>query len=183
MRGSARRWSRRATSLATVMGMAAGLAVPSTHAEDVRGHGIQKLMGLNIDLFSSANDGTAPDVGYAPQVWFGIGRERLSFVDDTVVLPAAVGVAIDWFAGAGTTTFDPMIGDPSDADFDAGGAGARFAMWRRAIARDGVVHLTWRRTESLRVRCGHHWWLPIDSTSSVPIEGVWLPCSGPSFAR
>jgi len=162
------------TALATCLVL--GLAAAPTIAQEPRTHGKQKLMGLNIDLFSTATDESDADIEYLPQLWFGIGGERMSWVDDQLMLPDGVGLAIAWFRGNGHLAFAEMGDEPVGGDLDHHRAGTHFAMWQQRLTYAGRVKLVAGDVEPLNVKCGYHWRLALDF-DSAPWFGVvlWNP--------
>ncbi len=154
--------------------MAFGLAA-TTHAQENPDHGRQKLMGLNIDLFSSATADTDEEVGYLPQVWLGFGGERVSYVDDEFVWPDGVAIAIEWFRGLGQEAFAAMADEAMFGDLDPVRDGSHFAMWQRRYARHGHIKLVAREVDPLSVKCGYHWRLSLDFSSAPWIDIVLTP--------
>jgi hypothetical protein len=154
--------------------MALGIAT-AAHAQDTPDHGRQKIMGLNIDLFSAATGDTESDIGYLPQVWFGFGGDRLRFVDDEVVWPDGVAVAIEWFRGLGQEAFAAMADEAMFGDLDPLREGTHFAMWQRRYAYHGVVKLVAREVPPLSVMCGYSWRLSLDFGSAPWIDIVLTP--------
>jgi hypothetical protein len=164
-------------------------------------------MGLGVDLFPSDEDEeeTEPAAPYEPQLWIGVAGQHLRFVDEELVLPLAVELALLRFRRPASSEFALLEDSSIERELELTGD-VRFAIWQRRSARENLGRAgRWPR-KALRTRCGYRWRLALDFArppwlglgvvltppavslraldTRVPVDGegasevVWFSCGG-----
>ena len=115
----------------------AGLALPrAAFADEPRERPM--AVGFNIDLLPTALSAANGKLGYAPQVWLGIGHARLRIVGAHLEPPDAFAFAPQGFHDPTTTAFATIIDYTFGPRFDGVWLGSGFEIWQSSIKHDGV---------------------------------------------
>jgi hypothetical protein len=91
--------------------------------------------GFQLDLLPTVLSAASGKLGYAPQVWLGIGHVRMRLVGAHMHLPDAFAFAPGWkrpSLSVLVVVFDYTFGD----HFDGFWIGPGFEIWQRSIERD-----------------------------------------------
>lgn len=136
--------SHNARSLLCALAMTgATIAVPCTAsadepAEEPRGGSPPLALGFNVDLLPTALSAANGKLGYAPQVWLGIGRVRLRLVGAHLEPPDAFAFAPDGFRHPTTTAFATILDYTFGPRLDGFWVGSGFEIWQSTIEHDAV---------------------------------------------
>ena len=104
-------------------------------------------LGFNLDLLPTVLSAANGKLGYAPQVWLGIGRARIRFVGSHLEPPDVFAFAPAGFHRPTTTAFAAIIDYTFGPRFDGGWLGSGFEVWENTIQHDGVSGTaTWLST-------------------------------------
>jgi hypothetical protein len=104
-------------------------------------------LGFNIDLLPTVLSAANGKLGYAPQVWLGIGRARVRFVGSHLEPPDAFAFAPSGFRNPTTTAFATVLDYTFGPHFDGPWVGSGFEVWQESIEHDGVPGMArWTNT-------------------------------------
>lgn len=104
-------------------------------------------IGLQLDLFPTVISAINGSLGYAPQVWLGVGHARLRLIGAHLEPPDALAFADDGFENPTTTSFAVTIDYTFGDHFDGFWLGGGFELWQRTIEhRDVPVTAAWTST-------------------------------------
>jgi len=95
-------------------------------------------LGVNLDLLPTALSAANGKLGYAPQVWLGIGHARVRFVGAHLEPPDLFAFAPAGFRKPTTTVFASIIDYTFGAEFDRWWVGSGFEVWQNTISHDDV---------------------------------------------
>ena len=96
-------------------------------------------LGFNLDLLPTVLSGMHGKLGYAPQVWLGIGHARIRFVGAHLEPPDAFAFAPSGFHNPTTTAFASIIDYTFGPRFDGAWIGSGFEIWQSSIEHDDVA--------------------------------------------
>jgi hypothetical protein len=141
-----------------VVGACALLASPQTIlADEVQESSTPLALGFNIDLLPTALSAANGKVGYAPQVWIGVGHARLRFVGAHLEPPKAFAFAPNGFHTPTTTVFASIIDYTFGSHFDGWWIGSGFEIWQSSIQHDAVAETARWSSTVFTVGGGHIW--------------------------
>jgi hypothetical protein len=104
-------------------------------------------IGLQLDLFPTVISAVNGELGYAPQVWLGIGHARLRLIGAHLEPPDGLAFADDGFENPTTTSFAVTIDYTFGDHFDGFWIGGGFELWQRTIEhRDVAAKAAWTST-------------------------------------
>jgi hypothetical protein len=95
-------------------------------------------LGVQFDLFPTVISAINGELGYAPQVWLGIGHARLRVIGAHLEPPDALAFADEGFENPTTTAFAVTIDYTFGDHFDGFWLGGGFEVWQRTIEHTGV---------------------------------------------
>jgi hypothetical protein len=96
-------------------------------------------LGFNVDLLPTVLSAANGKLGYAPQVWVGIGHVRVRFVGSHLEPPDAFAFAPKGFRNPTTTAFASIIDYTFGSNLDRWWIGSGFEIWEQTIEHDGVA--------------------------------------------
>lgn len=96
-------------------------------------------LGFNLDLLPTVLSAANGKLGYAPQVWLGIGHARIRFVSAHLELPDAFAFAPKGFRDPTATVFAAIIDYTFGAHFDGFWVGSGCETWQLGIKHDNVA--------------------------------------------
>ncbi len=115
------------------------IAIPSAARADESCERCPRLaVGFNLDLLPTVLSAANGKLGYAPQVWLGIGHVRLRFVGAHLEPPDAFAFAAKGFHHPTTTAFAAVIDYTFGPRFDGAWVGSGFEVWESTIEHDDV---------------------------------------------
>ncbi len=95
-------------------------------------------LGFNLDLLPTALSAANGKLGYAPQVWLGIGHARVRLVGSHLEPPDAFAFAPSGFRNPTTTAFAAIIDYTFGPRWDKWWVGSGFEVWQSGIEHEGV---------------------------------------------
>ncbi len=111
----------------SAMAVCFGLAWPrSVHAEEPRDAVRPMALGFNVDLLPTVLSAANGRLGYAPQVWLGLGHARVRFVGAHLEPPDAFAFAPSGFRNPTTTAFASILDYTFGPRFDGPWVGSGF---------------------------------------------------------
>jgi hypothetical protein len=121
----------------------AAIAMPRTAAADEpadepREASPRLALGFDVDLLPTALSAANGKLGYAPQVFLGIGHVRLRLVGAHLEPPDAFAFAPDGFHHPTTTAFATILDYTFGPRLDGAWIGSGFEVWENTITHDGV---------------------------------------------
>ncbi|MDB4990750.1 MAG: hypothetical protein JWN04_5928 [Myxococcaceae bacterium] len=96
-------------------------------------------IGFNLDLLPTVISAANKKLGYAPQVWLGVGHARIRFVGAHLQFPDALAFAPHGFHHATTTVFASIIDYTFGSHFDGAWVGSGMEVWQRSIQHSDVA--------------------------------------------
>ena len=114
-------------------------------------------LGFNLDLLPTALSAANGRLGYAPQIWLGIGHARIRFVGSHLEPPTAFAFAPTGFQNPTTTAFASIIDYAFGPRFDRWWIGSGFEIWESSIEHDGVQGAARWTSTVLTVGGGYIW--------------------------
>ena len=114
-------------------------------------------VGFNLDLLPTAISAASGRLGYAPQVWLGIGHARIRFVGAHLELPDALAFAPKGFRHPTTTVFASIIDYTFGSQFDGAWVGSGVESWQSSIEHDGVAGSVHWSSTVFTVGAGYIW--------------------------
>lgn len=114
-------------------------------------------LGFNLDLLPTALSAANGKLGYAPQVWLGIGHARIRFVGAHLEPPNAFAFAPTGFRNPTTTAFASIIDYTSGNRFDHWWIGSGFELWQSSIEHDRVQGTARWNSSIFTVGGGYIW--------------------------
>ena len=114
-------------------------------------------VGFNLDLLPTALSGVNGRLGYAPQVWLGIGHARLRFVGAHLEPPDALAFAPKGFRHPTTTAFASIIDYTFGSELDGAWVGSGVETWQCSIEHDGVPGSVHWNSTVFTVGAGYIW--------------------------
>lgn len=104
--------------------------------------------GFQLDLFPTVVSALDGNLGYAPQVWLGVGPARLRLVGAHLEPPDGLAFADEGFINPSTTVLAAIIDYTFGDHFDGWWVGAGFEQWQRTIEHRQVpgARATWHST-------------------------------------
>jgi hypothetical protein len=114
-------------------------------------------LGFNLDLLPTVLSAANGKLGYAPQVWLGIGHARLRFVGAHLEPPNAFAFAPSGFRDPTTTAFASIIDYTFGSRFDGMWVGSGFEIWQNSIDHDGVAGTARWTSTVLTIGGGYIW--------------------------
>jgi len=115
-------------------------------------------IGVQLDLFPTVISAINGSLGYAPQVWLGIGHARLRLIGAHLEPPDALAFADDGFENPTTTSFAVTIDYTFGAHFDGFWLGGGFELWQRTIEHRDVPGTTTGWTSTVATFGGGYIW-------------------------
>lgn len=104
-------------------------------------------LGFNVDLLPTVLSATNGKLGYAPQVWLGIGHARLRFVGSHLEPPNAFAFAPRGFQNPTITAFASIIDYTFGPRWDGWWLGSGFEVWQNSIQhREAAGTARWSST-------------------------------------
>jgi hypothetical protein len=145
-------------STCMVIGGCALLLCPQTlFADELRESPTPLALGFNIDLLPTALSAANGKLGYAPQVWFGIGHARVRFVGAHLEPPKALAFAPNGFRHPTITVFASIIDYTFGPHFDGWWIGSGFEAWQNSIEHDAAPGTARWNSTVFTVGGGHIW--------------------------
>jgi hypothetical protein len=92
-------------------------------------------LGVHLDLFPTVVSAVNGKVGYAPQVWLGIGKVRIRFVGAYLQPPDSFAFA-SGFKNPTTTALAVVFDYTFGSHFDGFWLGPGFELWQRSIQHE-----------------------------------------------
>jgi hypothetical protein len=114
-------------------------------------------LGFNLDLLPTALSAANGRLGYAPQVWLGIGHARIRFVGAHLEPPNAFAFAPSGFRNFKTTAFASILDYTLGPHFDGVWLGSGFEIWQNSIEHDGVTGTARWTSTVFTVGAGYIW--------------------------
>jgi hypothetical protein len=96
-------------------------------------------LGFNLDLLPTVLSAANGKLGYAPQVWLGLGHAPIRLVGAHLEPPEAFAFAPKGFRNPTTTAFAAIIDYTFGAHFDGLSLGSGCEIWQLSIEHDGVA--------------------------------------------
>jgi hypothetical protein len=141
-----------------VIGACALLVCPqSILADELHESPMPLALGFNIDLLPTALSAANGKLGYAPQVWFGIGHARVRFVGAHLEPPKALAFAPNGFRHPTITVFASIIDYTFGPHFDGWWIGSGFEVWQSSIEHDAAPGTARWNSTVFTVGGGHIW--------------------------
>lgn len=133
-------------------------SIPRTARADDSCEGCPRLaLGFNLDLLPTALSAVNGKLGYAPQVWLGIGHARLRLVGAHLEPPDAFAFAPSGFHHPTTTALAALIDYTFGPRFDGAWLGSGFELWQNTIERGDVQGTARWESTVLTVGGGYIW--------------------------
>jgi hypothetical protein len=140
------------------IGVGALLACPqAAFADESRESPTPLALGFNIDLLPTAISAANSKLGYAPQVWLGIGHARIRFVGAHLEPPKAVAFAPNGFHNPTVTVFASIIDYTFGSHFDGWWVGSGFEVWQSSIEHDAAPGTARWNSTVFTLGGGHIW--------------------------
>jgi hypothetical protein len=133
-------WRR--SRAAAAIALSVGLFVPAAvNADEMPAPAPARPMalGFNLDLAPTVISAANGELGYAPQVWLGIGHVRIRLVGAHLEPPDALAFAPDAFRHPTITALAAIFDYTFGSRFDGPWIGSGFELWNQSIEHDGVV--------------------------------------------
>lgn len=122
------------------LGICLGLVLPTAvRADESREAPRPMALGFNLDLLPTVLSAANGKLGYAPQVWLGLGHARVRFVGAHLEPPTAFAFAPSGFRNPTTTAFAALLDYTFGSRFDGAWVGSGFEVWMDSIEHDGVA--------------------------------------------
>lgn len=131
--------------------------LPTAAWADERREPRQVALGVNLDLLPTVLSAANGKLGYAPQVWLGVGPVRVRFVVAHLEPPDALAFAPDGFHNPTTTAFATIIDYTFGPRLDGWWLGVGFEIWRQTIEHDDVADQAEWNSAVGTVGGGHIW--------------------------
>jgi hypothetical protein len=145
-------------STRVVIGVCALLVCPRTIlADESHDPPTPHALGFNIDLLPTALSAANGKLGYAPQVWLGVGHARIRFVGAHLEPPKAFAFAPNGFRNPTVTVFASIIDYTFGSRFDGWWLGSGFEVWQSSIEHDAVVGTARWNSTVFTVGGGYIW--------------------------
>ena len=151
------RWGRRVALLSAAAFCSVSASTGQVRADD-RG-ATQRLMavGFAIDLLATALSAANGKLGYAPQVWLGIGHARIRFVGAHLQPPDAIAFAPDGFRRPTTTVLATIIDYTFGPRFDGWWIGSGVEAWQSSIQHEAAPGTARWNSTVFTLGGGHIW--------------------------
>ncbi len=114
-------------------------------------------VGFNLDLLPTVASAANGKLGYAPQVWLGVGHARIRFVGAHLEPPNAFAFAPGGFRNPTTTAFATIIDYTFGPRFDGWWVGSGFEVWQNTLEHEGVAGMARWNSTVFTVGGGHIW--------------------------
>ncbi|MDB4977319.1 MAG: hypothetical protein JWN48_5660 [Myxococcaceae bacterium] len=114
-------------------------------------------IGFNLDLLPTVICAANKKLGYAPQVWLGVGHARIRFVGAHLQPLDAVAFAPHGFHHATTTVFASIIDYTFGSRFDGAWIGSGMEVWQRSIQHSDVAGRARWNSTVFTARGGYIW--------------------------
>ena len=133
---------------AVTLGVCAAFAPVRTVCASERVESVRPMaLGFNVDLLPTVLSAANGKLGYAPQVWLGIGHARLRFVGSHLEPPDAFAFAPHGFNNPTITAFASIIDYTFGPRWDGWWLGSGFEIWQNSIQhRDAPGTARWSST-------------------------------------
>lgn len=114
-------------------------------------------LGFNLDLLPTVLSAANGKLGFAPQIWVGIGRIRLRLIGAHLEPPDAFAFAPKGFRHPTTTVFASVIDYTFGPRLDGWWIGSGFEVWQQTIEHDDVTGAAEWPSVVFTVGAGYIW--------------------------